>query len=53
MITASAPGGMGAPVMMRTAWPCWTVTAGACPAASVATTSRVTGAVAVSADRTA
>ena len=53
MITASAPGGMGAPVMIRTAWPGPTATSGALPAANVSTTSRVTGAVAVSAERTA
>ena len=55
--TASAPAGIGAPVMMRIASPGPTATDGATPAASSATTRSVAGAsseaVAVSAARTA
>src|SRR5262245_15786184 len=51
---ASAPSGSAAPVMMRTACPRPTRTpAGSEPAANVATTSKVTGAPAVSAARSA
>ena len=53
--TESAPGGMGAPVMIRTAWPGPTGRAGsgAAPAARTATTSSSTGASVVSSARTA
>ena len=51
--TASAPDGMGAPVMIRTASPAPRVTDGFAPAATVPTTRSTTGAAATSADRTA
>ena len=52
--TASAPSGIGAPVMIRTAFPAPTVNAAAsAPAARVPVTSRRTGASAVSCARTA
>ena len=53
MTTASAPGGIVAPVMMRLASPGPTVTCGACPAAMVSTTRSSHGASATSAERTA
>ena len=52
--TASAPSGIGAPVMIRIAWPSPTCRpAGSAPAGSVATTASVTGADATSDARTA
>ena len=51
--TASAPSGIGAPVMIRIASPGPTATVGAAPAARVPTTASSTGAPAVSAARTA
>ncbi len=51
--TASAPGGIGAPVMIRTASPAPTARVGATPAGSVSTTARSTGAPTVSIERTA
>ncbi len=51
--TASAPGGMGAPVMIRAAWPGPTLRSPASPAATVPTTSSSTGAPAVSVATTA
>ena len=51
--TASAPGGIGAPVMMRSASPAPTLVSVALPAANVPTTRSSTGAPAVSAARTA
>ena len=53
MTTASAPSGIGAPVMMRIASPRPTGTSAAAPAATVATTGSSTGASVVSSARTA